>query len=555
MSGFYRNNASTPVRFLQAGLMVGWLSCAIGLLTCLGMERMACAETPAGYLQKQTRPVFKEGHGLPRLSRFGWTLPFEARVELARHWGYALELGGYATEKVIGRLDDPESIEARLVELARSEPEALPLQVILSRNLPTGDVKAVAELPTVAATKPREPTEPARADGNAHLDRPGVNPPGDPWTRNAKGELVEEKRVWSPEAADDIIEGAAALRAEPLREIARRAPVAIVLNGGEYALNVIGFAKKHWEQDLRVEAARGETPWFEYMSQRKAYMERHIAEAVRKAAPDRQLYIYYTAGGGTHRNRWGGWDAWAYGFDWMRHVSDLPSNEFYYRHFNSGWTGDMSMLTQALNAKGYELTFGKPLNYNWLCAGWPRGKDEDAKQSGLGDLERYMGFLKCLYTAGMVGGNAGYYAYPKGGFGVEFPEGEPPHWLRQIIILAHAHALFSHLEDFLRDGDLVPGPDMHVWSKSQPAYELPTGDDTVRAVARKHRHRAEWLVTTWAAGGDGRDVTIEVPDLGQVQLHARPAGSVYLVQPDRPDTVKSQLIDREPLAPSRSVAR
>lgn len=39
----------------------------------------------------------------------------------------------------------------------------------------------------------------------------------------------------------------------------------------------------------------------------------------------------------------------------MRHVSDLPSDEFYYRHFNSGWTGDMSMLTQALNAKGHSF--------------------------------------------------------------------------------------------------------------------------------------------------------------------------------------------------------
>lgn len=553
MIGFYRKNAHKRASFIRVMWLLGWLTPAIGLLAAAAAGRIACAETPAGYLQKQAKPVFKDGHGLPRLSRFGWTLPFEARVELARHWGYALELGGYATEKVVERLHDPESIEARLVALARAEPDTFPLQVILSRDLPTGDVKAVAEPSSMAATKPVDAALPENTKEKVHLDRSGVNSPGDPWTRTAEGELVEGKRVWSPEAADDIIADSAALRAGPLGEIARRAPVAIVLNGGEYALNVLGFAKKHWEQDPRIEAARGDTPWFDYMSQRKAYMERRIADAVRKAAPNRQLYIYYTAGGGTHRNRWGGWDAWAYGFDWMQHVSDLPSNEFYYCHFNSGWTGDMSMLTQALNAKGYELEFGKPLNYNWLCAGWPRGKDEDAKRNSLGDLERYMGFLKCLYTAGMVGGNAGYYAYPEGGFGVEFPDADPPHWLRQMIVLAHAHALFSHLEDFLRNGDLVPGPDMHVWSKSQPAYEMPTGDATVRALARKHKHRTEWLVTTWAADGEARDVTVDVPDLGEVRLNTRPSGSVYLIQSGGAGGIKPRLIDGDSMAPTRGI--
>jgi hypothetical protein len=337
--------------------------------------------------------------------------------------------------------------------------------------------------------------------------------------------------------------------------VARRAPIGIVLNGGEYALGVIGFSKKYWEQDPRIQEARGETPWFEYISQRKAHMELCIAEAVRKAAPDRELYIYYTAGGGTHRNRWGGWKAWAYGFPWMQNVSDLPTDEFYYNHFNSGWTGKMSMLTQALNAKGRELEFNKPLNYNWLCAGWPRGKEGEDESAGLGDLDRYMGFLKCLYSAGMVGGNAGYYAYPKGGFGVEFPADEPPHWLRQMIVLARAHALFSHLEDYLRNGDLLPGPERHVWSKSQPAYELPTGDDEVRVVARKHRQRPEWLVSAWAAGGNARDVAVEIPGLGEVELDARPAGSVYVLERSETDAPKLLLVDKDPTLPSRSASR
>jgi hypothetical protein len=222
------------------------------LFTLVAFAPAARAETPAGYLQKQVKPVFREGHQLPRLTRFGWTLPEDARIELARHWGYALELGGYTTDKVVAKLDDPDSLESRLIALARSEPETFPLQVILSRDLPTGDVPAVAEPPSVAATAPPREGELAKPDDPIHLDRRGANPAGDPWTRDAQGELVEGKRVWSPEAADDVVQGAADLRSEPLREVARRAPVAIVLNGGEYALGVLGFSKKHWEQDPRI---------------------------------------------------------------------------------------------------------------------------------------------------------------------------------------------------------------------------------------------------------------------------------------------------------------
>jgi hypothetical protein len=50
--------------------------------------------TPAAWLASQPKPQFLAGHTLLPLTRFGWTLPFEARVELAEHWGYALEFGG-----------------------------------------------------------------------------------------------------------------------------------------------------------------------------------------------------------------------------------------------------------------------------------------------------------------------------------------------------------------------------------------------------------------------------------------------------------------------------
>lgn len=113
-------------------------------------------------------------------------------------------------------------------------------------------------------------------------------------------------------------------------------------------------------------------------------------------------------------------------------------------------------------------------------------------------LTRYVGYLKCYYTAGMIGGVAGYFAYPKGGFAGDVGE-EMPHWLEQMTVLARVHALFSHLERFLRQGRLVPGPGKHKWSKDLPAYELPTGDPQVRVLAREHVEREQWLVCAWGS--------------------------------------------------------
>ena len=66
--------------------------------------------------------------------------------------------------------------------------------------------------------------------------------------------------------------------------------------------------------------------------------------------PDRTLYIYYTCSGCGHRNRYGGWNAWAFDFKYKHPVSDLPSDEHYANHFNSGWRGKMDILSMALNS-------------------------------------------------------------------------------------------------------------------------------------------------------------------------------------------------------------
>lgn len=468
--------------------------------------------TPAEWLKSQPAPVFKAGHTLPPLTRFGWTLDFDTRVELAERWGYGLEFGGYADSGSVARaLSDPKDAGARCLELAARDPKTYKLAVICSRALPPED-----------------------------------RVPAETWTRDAEGRFLNGKAesmdgtewhkgmgvIYSPAAPDSVWEWAGRLRAEPLRQLREKAPIAVVLNGGEYGLGVLGFARKVWEKDPAILKAKGETPWYDYISERKARAEILIADAVRKAVPDRQLYIYYTTSGGSHRNQNAGWREWSAGYEWMKPVSDLASSEHYYRHFNSGWTGGDDLLTQALNAKGWEIRNGQPLAYDWLCAGWPRekglgsGAADPLKDGGFGDIERYTGFLKCLYASGMVGGNAGYYDHPKGGFAASFPADSPPHWLLQMTAFSRVHALFSELEDFLRQGDLLPGPDSHKWSKENPAYEFPAGEG-VRVLARRKRGAPAWLIVAWAADGKAREVKATIPELGEVTLQARAAGCVY----------------------------
>ncbi|AFY95590.1 hypothetical protein [Chamaesiphon minutus] len=440
---------------------------------------------PAQYLKQLPAPKFKRGHTLPPLTRFGWTLPFDSRVELADRWGYALEWGPYATvDRVASALGNPQSEEAKVMALAAANPKRYQLAVILSPELPTT--------------------------------------PDAIWLRNERGELLDGKKIWSPEAPLAALQAAAKLRSDPLKQIRSKAPISVVLNGGEYGLTVLGGIQKSCERDPQVVSARRNRDWFEYISARKAYQESFITKAVRQAVPDRQMYVYYPADSNPHRGRYGGWEQWCYDYKYMRKISDRPSSSTYFKEFNTGWTGNMDILTQVLNSVGQQIKFGDPLSYNWVCSGWMRGKDPV-----FGEIDRYIGFLKCYYMAGNIGSIAGYFDFPTGGFEISFNADRPPNWLLQMVALSRVHAIFSHLENYLRQGDLLPGPMKHVWSKDTPAYEFPTKDPDIRVLARKHRNKANWSIVAWAAGGNSRQATIDIPQLGRVDVTARPNGSVY----------------------------
>jgi hypothetical protein len=142
----------------------------------------------------------------------------------------------------------------------------------------------------------------------------------------------------------------------------------------------------------------------------------------------------------------------------------------------------------------------------------------------------------------MIGGNAGYYWLS--------PENDP-NWLNQLMVLGHVHALFSHLENYLRQGQLLPGPNHNACSRDLPAYEFPNsaGDTAARVMARQLNGSNDWLVTAFAASGVDRDATVTIPVLGTITVHARACGSVYTASLVNGSPV-TQLMDTDGMNPS-----
>lgn len=460
--------------------------------------------SPDAWLAMQSPPKFRAGHSLPLLTRYGWELPFELRVLLAENWGFALEFGGYAGRWAVKRaLTNPKSAEYRALRLAVEEPQRYKLSLILPRDMPKD---------------------------------------ADAWIGGG----------WSPAASDHDLDLLAKERTEPIAPLVAIVKPAIILNGGEYGIGVLGQALKYYEKDPTVQQARGREAWFDYISKMKAREQKWICDAVIAEIGQPVIYVYYTAGGGIHRDRDNDWQDWSYDYKYMKGTGTYPSDEYYYKHFNQGWQrgyfrpfwakGDL--LTQALNAKGREIAAGEPFSYDWVSGGWveekPGNKGNargdvnvaavvDETAGSLSQLDLYTGFLKCIYMAGTLGANGGYYAYPKGGFGKTFPEQHPPDWLLQLVALSRVHGLYSYLEPFVRNSALLPGPNRHAWGQF-PAYELPTGQTDLRVVGRKHQRYDAWLLVAWSATGTVQKGQVEIPGRGVVEVTGDGSGKIYLAQ-------------------------
>src|SRR5208337_4232653 len=354
--------------------------------------------------------------------------------------------------------------------------------------------------------------------------------PDGAFAHDASGNLITPKS-FSSEAPSSILSTIANSTISYLRQLTSIAPISIIINGGERGVGVIGNNYQQWTHDPTIMTAETSVgSWSVYESQRKVRQEMYITDGVHSlsAAP----YIYYPIGGNPDRNVvfWGGWWQWDWDYKYTQSIPDLPSNQAYYKAGNSGWINSSNGTTQgddaltvALNAIGYASSFGKPLSYNWLNGGFNIVPTSPANS----DVGLYYGFLKSYYTAGTIGGNAGYYSYPVGGFDAVFDKNAPPNWLQQIEALGQVHAEFSYLEDMERDGDLLPDPMMHQWSRSQPAYEFWTGFYNDRVLVRKMKGYKRWLISAWASDAIPRTVSVTIPTLGTISIYAQPAATLY----------------------------
>lgn len=510
MLGLQRQRVQTPWFWVVVTVF------ALVLLDFPSASSRVFAATINEYLVHSRRPHFQKGHKLPPLTRWGWGLPLDAKIELAENWGYALELGA-ANNELLRQLEDPQSESSQLVALTHKNPDKFSVFVLVDR--PLLDEKTQDALPEQTWIKLQKPI---------FMDVPR-------W------------KLWSPEAPDAIFAQAAHQTAVVLQKLKEKTKISVILNGGEYGLGYFGHSGKYWVQDATVLQAKGNLSWFDYISCQKARQEMFITEAIRQAVPDRQLYLWYHFGG---LPSWDPWQ-WSYKYDYMRKVSDMPGQSLYYLEFNSGWIGDKDLLSQALTAATQAQEFGDFYSYNWVCGGWLDGK--------FSDPERYTGFLKCLYATGMVGAVAGYFSYPEKGFAAD-PGDTVPSWMWQLIQLAHVHALFSHLEDFIYNGSLVVSARQNLDNRvDSEKFDLLDKKNGVRGLSRKHHSREEWLLVVWAADGLTRNVFVTIPNLGEVEVLARASGAVYLVKhgaekASEQAAVTATLIDADGMLPTENIS-
>lgn len=510
--------------------------------------------TPTQYLQLQAKPQFKPGHHLYKLTSAGFApFPWELRVELATNWGYALDASTYnATFTGLLRgidalLADPTSDTAKAVALVNQFPDTFKLWANIDRDIPPTIGKGFwttnADGMYIIQTGSTSNIFPEIVYGNTPTTKFWYCTTNPPWLP-----LVS--------TGSDDAEWAAAAEywVAPLRTLHAAAPITYLMNMGEYGLanaQSISKAVQYDPRQITAMATNGlSLP--RYIAQQKGRQLAHVTDAVRTALPNRALYWFYHTGNEQTRFKQPGYDEWEDTFaqsssGWdsavMNDHSDLPSFQDYFTSGSSwtnatgtAWSTVTDLLTHHLDAYGYNVALGATnIQYNWVSGGY-----HNTDSNRLADIPRYKGFLKCLYVAGQVGGNAGYYVRPTGTtpsiFGSTnwdgtFPTNIPPHWLLQLQALAYVHAIFTYLEDYIYGGDLASGPEVHWMATDQPSYEFVNTDNdkTVRVLARKLRTKDEWLVVAWSAFLQQKTVTVTLTNNVTVSLAATDAGSLYRV--------------------------
>lgn len=470
------------------------------------------ASTALQFLNAATKPVFKVNHTLLPLTRWAWPLSYDLNVAMATDWGYALDI---SLEGTGSTFDNPSNTIRRLADLAAANPGVYKVSSNVYRVLTDATFKAACPEATWC-----------HDEFDVRLQASGVD-------------------VFSPIGPSSVYDDAADAAATLISKIVAVCPVDIILHGGEDGMQVPGNSAGAFEADPDVMAellelgAESDETWDEFLSNAKATQVIPTRNACVAATGDENCpFIYYVTGDqreGISDSHW----YWAWDHTWMKDTSTHTSFQSYFYYDGLWlWGGNINspdLLSMVLDGTAQGIDEGNPLTYQWVSAGWSGLYPERVSPD-----DTYMGFLKCLYAAGSVGAVSGYFRY------MDFSNGTwatAPDWVRQIMILSHVHAAFSHLEDFLYDGDLLVGDGNHVYLTDLPSYEFDTDDSGTRVLVRKRTSTNEWLICAWAADGEDRNVTVTVPTLGEITVEARAVGSLYYAKNSDPLVLLDEDVD------------
>ena len=514
---------------------------------------LGSASTPLDHIRTTPRPALRSGHGLLPLGTSSCAIAPEIRLELMRHWGYAGSFGGSTPN------DDP------VLQEVKARPGVYPALYGVASLYPIFDNDR-GQRPDL----PRLPAEVYMRDAAGTLFRNG----------NGNG-------IVSPLASDASMRLVGEFIGGDLArvEAAIGQPIRLMTNEGEYGLWITGDndPEQFWGRDPRVLSAyraSGMDNWFDFISFHKARHERQIKEgAFSRLSRGRPRYVAYQEGFAGERGRWAGW-SW-FIFRWEHFldangrptVSDYSSPELYYNFHNSGWSGlqwqqgiPWDGITQILRAAGGVQALGQRNLYPFVSQGWDGGDS-----GGISDDESFVGAMKVLYAAGAIGAVSGYFTCSGPQFEAMRTNGAigaaRPTQVRGLINLARVHALFTHLDHYLLRGALLPGNGTHpyrsfdlatptmefdaVGETTQTPYQGGTAPmRTARVVARRIPGEDRWLVVAWANTGVDRDIRTTIdPQLGQLTLRARRAGSVYEIVRSGGAT-QVRLIDTDAMNPT-----
>lgn len=431
-------------------------------------------------------------------------------TELGGNWGYALEFTNVSsynpsdTAKIKTYLNDPTTREYQLIQLAKSNPEKYKLHIPVSQYRNQGMVPFT----------PEECPDCYSRDSNGNVIIDNTLPVLNPIMSEATLARCGERYAW------------------PFKYIEKQfgVKVAVGIHQGEAA---------HWkfENDPLIDADRGAENKNIYRDKKFGRILKGFFGPVQNALRNDGLFIYYSNGGHWDYKPGGGLTGNLYPY-FIENTIDatvLPNMEHYWKSWNAGGTCDRasttwSFLTKYLASTGQEIAIGKPFSYEWTAPNWSANPAVTASTS------TWTGALKCMYVGGMLGANVGYYGaetvYP-----ALFDKATPPLHVTQAMQGSRVHALFSWIEPFVRNSDLLPGPHLHAYT-GLPAYEFIRQTNTNgtsitencgdRVMARKHKTNNEWLIVAWNQDQAGEsDVTVTIPILGTVTVRLRNAGTLY----------------------------